>query len=592
MRDPLVGRTIAGKFVLDSRIGSGAMGAVYKARHLALDTVVAVKVMHREYTNDETFAGRFHREARAASRLDHVNVIRVIDFGTEPDGCLYIVMEYVDGSDLFRVMHWERPLSEARIIDLLAQTLSGIAAAHDVGIVHRDLKPENIMVVGRVDDEGSRLDVVKVCDFGIAQITEPTPRAPTERALTTRGILLGTPQYMSPEQCRGEVLDARSDLYSLGVILYQLLTDRLPFEAASPIDVVLKHISEEPAPPITLVPGASTRLSAVCLRALSKRREDRYANAREMRAAIRADSGSAIRGPALVPKDHGPDSSARTRLMPASPIPPATLASPGAEGDEAPASGSLALLRKNGALKAAWTYSALGALALTLLVAAVLITKERDAPALAPSAPARSGALATSERTPSQPEPSRLAFPAPSSTKSESAGKPAKPPKPPAPRRAALSGALPPPAPLPPLDQAQPPPPPKPAAVQLAPVPELPEASKEPGEAPQVSSMPAAPRLRPSSGRVIWKVAAVGGGATAGGVVRALSRAAGSSVEGAGTLRLTCDDQGRVVGTMFAGIDMPDVVACIRGTATGLTIPNADTGEAWATVALSFDVID
>src|SRR5581483_9409087 len=243
--------------------------------------------MHEDIAADATFAERFHREARAASRLDHPNVIRVVDFGMEPDGVLYIVMEYVEGYDLFQVLRRDAPLPEARIVDLLAQALSGIAAAHDMGVVHRDLKPENIMVTTRVDDDGGSREVVKVCDFGIAQISEPAHSARSERSqrtLTSRGVLLGTPQYMSPEQARGEVTDARTDIYSLGVILYQLLTGQLPFEGPTPIDVVLKHIAEKPIPPSVLVPKTAQRLEAVCLKAPSKSRDGWFETARQMRA--------------------------------------------------------------------------------------------------------------------------------------------------------------------------------------------------------------------------------------------------------------------------------------------------------------------
>ena len=169
--------------------------------------------------------------------------MRVIDFGQEPDGLLYIAMEFLDGRDLFRVLQQEWPLAPARVADILSQALAALAVAHEMGIVHRDLKPENIMLLHGTDDEGRPRDIVKVCDFGIAKFTDRRDGAPRTggQKLTTQGIVVGTPEYMSPEQGKGEALDARSDIYAMGVILYQLLTGRVPFDAETAFGVVLKH---------------------------------------------------------------------------------------------------------------------------------------------------------------------------------------------------------------------------------------------------------------------------------------------------------------------------------------------------------------
>src|SRR5262249_37365042 len=158
------------------------------------------------------------------------------------------------------------------IVDLLSQMLSAISAAHSVGVVHRDLKPENVLVTTRMDDEGAEHELVKVCDFGIAQMSEPAQPDGVDggRPLTMTGVLLGTPQYMSPEQCRGEALDARADLYAVGVMLYELLTGNLPFVAENPIDVVVKHVSIDPVPPSKLHPEVSPELERVCMKALAK----------------------------------------------------------------------------------------------------------------------------------------------------------------------------------------------------------------------------------------------------------------------------------------------------------------------------------
>jgi eukaryotic-like serine/threonine-protein kinase len=299
--DHLIGRTIAGKFVVEQLLGAGAMGAVFRARQVALEKTVAIKVLHGEHAHDATFAARFHREAKAASRLNHPNSMQVIDFGAEPDGLLYIAMEYLDGRSLHRLLRDEWPLGASRVADILMQTLAALAVAHDMGVVHRDLKPENIMVLQGTDDDGRPRDIVKVCDFGIAKITDPRAYRGTEEResnapVTTAGFLVGTPEYMSPEQGRGEKLDPRSDLYSIGVILFEMLSGRVPFEAENAIGVVLKHITDVPPRPSELAPGVDLCLEAICLRALRKASNERYASAREMRAELRSVGGSPSAG--------------------------------------------------------------------------------------------------------------------------------------------------------------------------------------------------------------------------------------------------------------------------------------------------------
>ncbi len=307
--DPsLIGRTVSGKYKIESFLGGGAMGAVYKAHFKALEKNVAVKVMHRAIAVDPSFVGRFHREAKAASRLDHPNSMRVIDFGEEPDGLLYIAMEYVEGRDLYRVIHEDWPLANDDIADILMQALAALAVAHEMGVIHRDLKPENLMILRAKNDEDQDAYVVKVCDFGIAKLTEndDDPNASRDRdgqRLTTQGLVVGTPEYMSPEQARGEKLDTRSDIYAMGIILYQLLTGRTPFTADTALAVVLKHITEAPAAPSVHYACVHKGLEAVAMRAIAKDRNDRFQTARAMRNTIRDAIAASARHASAAPAE-------------------------------------------------------------------------------------------------------------------------------------------------------------------------------------------------------------------------------------------------------------------------------------------------
>ncbi|NOU32844.1 MAG: serine/threonine protein kinase, partial [Polyangiaceae bacterium] len=296
-QDPLLHRTIAGKYLVESFLGGGAMGAVYRARQVALDRVVAIKVMRGELATDRSFVARFHREALAASRLGHPNSINVSDFGEEPDGLLYLVMEYVAGRTLEYAIGMEAPFSQQDTVDILSQVLSALAVAHDAGIVHRDLKPENILLLEGMDDEGNPTRTVKVCDFGIASMMDslaaevPSTLQPqnvdVRPNLTSVGAILGTPAYMSPEQAQGHKPDARSDLYSLGAVLYEMLTRRTPFEATTQEEMVMKQVTATPVDPRTHFP-AHPALASVCMRALAKSPDSRFPSARAMRAELRA----------------------------------------------------------------------------------------------------------------------------------------------------------------------------------------------------------------------------------------------------------------------------------------------------------------
>ena len=283
--EALIGRTIAGKYQVETLVGQGAMGCVYRARQCALGTTLALKVLHRQLAGDPMFAARFLREAQAASRVDHPSSMRVVDFGEEPDGLLYIAMEYVDGKTLAQIIEQHSPLPVARIVDIASQALAALAVAHDLGVIHRDLKPENIMVIEGQDDEGRTHDIVKVCDFGVAKLLEGGARGPS---VTAQGVVVGTPEYMSPEQARGETLDIRSDIYAMGVLLFHMMTGKVPFDSSTAFGTALMHVNDEPTLPRLLNPRASSRLEKICLKAMRKRPDDRHASARELRAELRA----------------------------------------------------------------------------------------------------------------------------------------------------------------------------------------------------------------------------------------------------------------------------------------------------------------
>jgi serine/threonine protein kinase len=284
----LLDTLIAGKYRVLRRIGSGSTGAVYQCKHVGLDKLVALKILHREMVQNTGFVERFKREAQAASRLEHPNSVRVLDFGQDERGTLYIVMEYIEGRDLLRVLDEDGPFSAERAVDVMSQILDALAVAHSLGIVHRDLKPENILV-RTVNVDGFVREVVTVCDFGIAQLSPirlaGSISGSTSVSVTDQGMVVGTPAYMSPEQARAEVQDARSDIYSAGVVLFQLLTLTVPFSADTVLGVAVKHCSEPPPRP-SLFGAVNPAIELVCLKALSKFPDDRYQSAREMRQAL------------------------------------------------------------------------------------------------------------------------------------------------------------------------------------------------------------------------------------------------------------------------------------------------------------------
>jgi serine/threonine protein kinase len=300
--DPLIGFTLDEKYRIEARLGIGGMGTVYRARHLLIDRAVAVKVLSQRFVEDDAAQMRFRREAKAAGRLQHQNAVAVTDFGQTSEGYVYIVMELLEGRTLREVLAKEAPLDTARAVALMLQTSAAVAAAHEAGVIHRDLKPANIFIV-----HNSELpSVVKVLDFGIAKLATDTLEEEEAHTLTQVGAMIGTPRYMSPEQCDGVELTPAADVYSLGVILYEMLTGIVPFSGSTPLAIAMKHTSETPRPPRDFVTSIPASLEAVVLHALEKAPEKRPADAAEFRRELLAtaerlglEHGATTSGPDL-----------------------------------------------------------------------------------------------------------------------------------------------------------------------------------------------------------------------------------------------------------------------------------------------------
>ena len=282
-RDPRVGTVVGERYRVLGRIGEGGMGAVFRAEHILMKKVVALKLLHAEMGQVEEAARRFEREAQSASRLNHPNIVSVTDFGRNHTGELFLVMEFVAGESLADVLEREGRLPVPRACRLAGQILSALEHAHGQKVVHRDLKPANIMLVQSPDPRLG--ETAKILDFGIAKITESSEG---EQPLTKGVMIFGTPSYMSPEQATGQEVDSRSDLYSCGVILYEMLTGKKPFEAEDVVKLMAMQVTA-PAPAFAkAAPGASipASLEAVVMRALEKDRARRFSTSAEFRAAL------------------------------------------------------------------------------------------------------------------------------------------------------------------------------------------------------------------------------------------------------------------------------------------------------------------
>jgi len=294
--DPLVGQVVGGRYRITGVLGEGGMGVVYVAEQQMGSTVrkVAVKTLHPQLSKDPSVLARFHRECGTVAQLEHPNTIKFYDFGATSDGTLYIAMEFVKGTPLDQVIEHEGPLPPERTLKITKQICGALDEAHRQGIVHRDLKPENIILTNRAGEA----DTVKVLDFGIAARSESAD-AQKEQKLTQQGMVLGTPPYMSPEQFTGKALDLRSDIYSLGVMAYEMLTGRLPFDADTPWQWATQHMTAQPRPFEASAPSATVapQMRNAIMKALSKDRDERPESAQAFYAELSSGGGLTVDEP-------------------------------------------------------------------------------------------------------------------------------------------------------------------------------------------------------------------------------------------------------------------------------------------------------
>lgn len=279
LRDSYVGEVVAGRFKVTDFIDRGGMGEVYKAVNEAVGQFVAIKFLNKKFTADESIVSRFVNEARSYARVNHPNAVTLLDYGQHEDGALYIITEFIEGKSLSRTIKATGPMSPSQVISIGQQCCSVLTLAHEYGVIHRDLKPDNIMLM-----PGPRgRHIVKILDFGIAKITDDDYGPQTET-----GAIFGTPEFMSPEQAKGDGAEPRSDLYALGVILYYILTGKLPFSGKNKFAVLNKHLNDAPPRPSELAPGVDVppALEAVILKCLNKLPEQRYDSAEDLFEAL------------------------------------------------------------------------------------------------------------------------------------------------------------------------------------------------------------------------------------------------------------------------------------------------------------------
>ena len=383
--DPLIGATLGGRYLIESFLSSGGMGVVYRAKHSVLDKPLAIKLLRE--AQDPMMQQRFLLEAKSACHIGHENIVDITDFGVLDDGRPYLVMEFLQGQSLESVIAKGAlpPLRSCRIAEQIAR---GLHAVHEKGIVHRDLKPGNIFILER-----GRKDFVKILDFGIAKVMAGTRESlsgganlPNLRATAT-GTVLGTPEYLSPEQGAGEAFDARVDQYALGCIMYEMLTGQVPFRGNGPMSTLMKHLTEKPVPPRQRHPELNIpeSLEQIVLKAMANKRENRYANMEELAQALQTEvEGNASylgESSAVIPLHPGfsgpqPQQNGGTGSNPAGQGVPL--------GGRRPSSSGMAVTTRSqidGDRRSSWIWRGLGAAAGLLVVGVVMLVMQLRAPA-------------------------------------------------------------------------------------------------------------------------------------------------------------------------------------------------------------------
>src|SRR5438067_6904970 len=316
--DPLLGRVINDRYKIVEQIGHGGMGRVYKALQAPLDRLVALKVLGAGHDRDPNFYKRFFLEASVTAKLTHPNTITLYDYGRTEDGIFFIAMEYLNGRTLSAAMQQDGPLAQARVVHSAQQICRSLREAHALGIIPRDLKPANVMLLRQHDDH----DFVKVLDFGLVKFfSGDNP----EGEITNAGTFVGSPHYIAPEQARNQSPDQRCDIYSLGVLLYHMITGKVPFTASAPVDIILKHLHEKPVPPRELKPELhlAPEFQDLTLKCMMKSRDDRFQSMDEMLAQLKSvrTTVTGLAGPASLPPSYAADTSPNLR-----PVSPALVA--------------------------------------------------------------------------------------------------------------------------------------------------------------------------------------------------------------------------------------------------------------------------
>lgn len=294
--DPLIGLTLNDRYKIHRRLGEGGMGIVYEAEHVVIEKRVALKVLRDDFSSRPDVVERFRQEAKSASRIGHEHIVDISDFGETPSGASYFVMEMLRGRDLAEDLEEGGPLTVHRALAIAMQCCRALGAAHAKGIVHRDMKPENIFMCERESGE----DFVKIVDFGIAKMSDIETDGEPGRKLTKTGMIFGTPEYMSPEQAQGKSLDHRVDVYAMGVILYELLTGRVPFVGDTFMGILTQHMFEQPPPLQAANPSSQVppNVEAIIFRALAKSADERYASMEELANDVQAALATAPDAPA------------------------------------------------------------------------------------------------------------------------------------------------------------------------------------------------------------------------------------------------------------------------------------------------------